>query len=334
MPFSHPCASGLKASLRDIGAARDWMTAIAGPHSLSVSAEHPLAFEHAASRLGPLSTVIGRIHYGTEVVIGVEAREGFASYSISLPLDGEQEIRQGRQVHGSDTQTGIIVCPREQQRLTIAADCRKLQVVIPCQSMQQVLEHLLQQPVEAPVHFDARVDAEQGATAGWWRMVRYLADELEQASPITSQLLLARDLESSLIKGLLLSQPNNYSAALAQVGEPRCPAYVGRAREFIERNAQNELTLMEIQAVAGVSPQRLHEGFKRRFGVSPLGYLKRLRLNGVRRDLLEERGVYTVAATATRWGFTHLGRFASDYQQAFGEQPSQSLARGKASFTS
>ena len=36
----------------------------------------------------------------------------------------------------------------------------------------------------------------------------------------------------------------------------------------------------------------------------------------------------TVKEVATRWGFSHLGRFSRDYQRRFGEAPSETLSRG------
>jgi AraC-like DNA-binding protein len=36
-------------------------------------------------------------------------------------------------------------------------------------------------------------------------------------------------------------------------------------------------------------------------------------------------GEVTVAEVAAKWGFWHLGRFASTYRATFGELPSQSL---------
>ncbi|GAB2858103.1 hypothetical protein GCM10027176_70730 [Actinoallomurus bryophytorum] len=39
----------------------------------------------------------------------------------------------------------------------------------------------------------------------------------------------------------------------------------------------------------------------------------------------DEPLVKTVASTAHRWGFTHLGRFAAEYQTAYDELPSTTL---------
>jgi len=60
-------------------------------------------------------------------------------------------------------------------------------------------------------------------------------------------------------------------------------------------------------------------------GLSPMDYLKRLRLNGVRRDL-EHGGKHTrIIDVATDWGFWHMGHFTTDYRAMFRETPSKTL---------
>jgi AraC-like DNA-binding protein len=50
-------------------------------------------------------------------------------------------------------------------------------------------------------------------------------------------------------------------------------------------------------------------------------------MQAVRKELLEGGDCGDVTHLAARWGFTHLGRFASSYQKIFGEKPSQTLRR-------
>jgi transcriptional regulator GlxA family with amidase domain len=60
-------------------------------------------------------------------------------------------------------------------------------------------------------------------------------------------------------------------------------------------------------------------------------YLRRLRLHHVHAELAAHSpDSVTVTMVAGRWGFVHLGRFASQYRQLFGETPSETLrARGQ-----
>jgi AraC family transcriptional regulator, ethanolamine operon transcriptional activator len=52
-------------------------------------------------------------------------------------------------------------------------------------------------------------------------------------------------------------------------------------------------------------------------------------MQAIRRELLDGAEDDDVTRVAARWGFTHLGRFASSYQKIFGEKPSHTLRRRK-----
>jgi AraC family ethanolamine operon transcriptional activator len=62
--------------------------------------------------------------------------------------------------------------------------------------------------------------------------------------------------------------------------------------------------------------------------MSPVTYLRALRLNGVRREL-KRGGDEAVADRAARWGFWHQSRFAADYKHLFGELPSETLRQAR-----
>jgi len=87
-------------------------------------------------------------------------------------------------------------------------------------------------------------------------------------------------------------------------------------------------TIPELCRVAGVSQRTLEYGFRDLLGVTPVRYLKLLRLNRVRRSLVRRRSEdETVTSVAVRSGFSDLGRFAGEYRQLFGERPSDTLRR-------
>jgi AraC-like DNA-binding protein len=83
----------------------------------------------------------------------------------------------------------------------------------------------------------------------------------------------------------------------------------------------------ELCQVLGVSPATLGDAFHRTVGMSPHRYLKLRRLNMVRASLLQhERAPPLVKSVALAHGFWHLGEFAREYREHFGEAPSETLA--------
>ena len=113
----------------------------------------------------------------------------------------------------------------------------------------------------------------------------------------------------------------------AVLGLPR-NARLRAAVEHIHAHAAEDVTVGELSAVAGLSVRSVQESFRRVFDVSPLTYLRQVRLDRVRADLLStDPQAGAVGDVARRWGFTHLGRFSAAYHQRFGEYPKQTLRR-------
>jgi transcriptional regulator GlxA family with amidase domain len=71
----------------------------------------------------------------------------------------------------------------------------------------------------------------------------------------------------------------------------------------------------------------VQEAFRRHLDTTPIGYLRRVRLERAHNDLAaaDPGAGSTVAEIAARWGFAHHGRFAALYQDSYGRSPSQTL---------
>jgi transcriptional regulator GlxA family with amidase domain len=101
---------------------------------------------------------------------------------------------------------------------------------------------------------------------------------------------------------------------------------VRRAARLIEDHCAEPLGTPDIAESVGVSTRALQAGFRARLGTTPMAYLRRARLARVH-DMLMDGSAHSVAEAAHRWGVTHLGRLSGDYRAAFGESPSETLAR-------
>jgi AraC family ethanolamine operon transcriptional activator len=105
---------------------------------------------------------------------------------------------------------------------------------------------------------------------------------------------------------------------------------VKQANDYMQTHIDQPLTLTHLCEALGTSSRALCYGFQEMFGMSPMSYLKILRLQSVHRALKLAGPEYeTVTEIASQFGFYHLGYFAHDYKQMFGELPSATWRRGK-----
>ncbi len=108
------------------------------------------------------------------------------------------------------------------------------------------------------------------------------------------------------------------------------PRIAQRARDVMLERMDRHLSIEELCAAIGCSRRALQYAFSSVYGVNPLAYLRTLRLNAARRDLLHPKPATRVHDVAARLGFWHFPRFAQEYSKMFGELPSHTLAHGRA----
>lgn len=103
-------------------------------------------------------------------------------------------------------------------------------------------------------------------------------------------------------------------------------AGVKKVIEYLHAYAEQVPTIPELCTIANLSERNLQYGFKEYLGITPIRYLRLVRLNGVKRDLLiAHPKKQKVVDVALNWGFIELGRFAQEYYNLFQELPSVTL---------
>jgi AraC-like DNA-binding protein len=89
-----------------------------------------------------------------------------------------------------------------------------------------------------------------------------------------------------------------------------------------------EINLERVLEFYGRPMRTFYYNFKKYTGCTPHQYIKNLRLTAVHKMLKKaDPGHVGVREVAYQFGFRHLGQFAKDYQQLFGEMPSDRLRR-------
>jgi AraC-like DNA-binding protein len=139
--------------------------------------------------------------------------------------------------------------------------------------------------------------------------------------------LLVEELTRTAALTALHTFPNTALSVSYQPGPSWvAPAAVRRAAAFIQANADRPITPGQIAEAAGVGGRVLRDAFRRHFGTTAVGYLRRIRLERAHEELraADPTGV-TVARIAQRWGWTSPGKFAAAYRRRFGTLPGATL---------
>ncbi len=135
------------------------------------------------------------------------------------------------------------------------------------------------------------------------------------------QICLEEEILSVLISALFSRQSSDDEYTLLQKD-----IIWEKLESYIEANKTRPIKISELSKSVVLNERTLYRIFHKRFGITPKTYLNRLRLNGVRADL---KGSSTrkvkITDIANRWGYWHMGQFASDFKQLFGELPSETL---------
>jgi AraC-like DNA-binding protein/tetratricopeptide (TPR) repeat protein len=107
------------------------------------------------------------------------------------------------------------------------------------------------------------------------------------------------------------------------------PQHVKRALAHMRSNMGDRITLKGLASACAVSERTLLRQFHQFVGLAPLAYLRRLRLNAAKSELACPQNNNAIADIAVRCGFSHLGRFATEYRRLFGEMPSATRQRSR-----
>ncbi|MCU0923088.1 MAG: AraC family transcriptional regulator [Burkholderiaceae bacterium] len=100
---------------------------------------------------------------------------------------------------------------------------------------------------------------------------------------------------------------------------------------WIDANLHEPLTVGRLCLEAGVGARSLQLAFQARRGMSPMRFVLERRLSAAHRLLRNGRLNDDVTGIAGAAGFSHLGRFAALYRQAFGERPSDTYRQARRS---
>lgn len=137
-------------------------------------------------------------------------------------------------------------------------------------------------------------------------------------------------LGESILRLVFLNFPHGVSSRLRRHQMDATSGQIMSAVDFMRANMHEPLTLSEVAEATGTSVRSLQYGFRRFRNITPLGYLREIRLEAAQAELSSPLNMLSVKDVALKWGFSHMGHFAARYRAAYGETPSETARLGRA----
>lgn len=153
-------------------------------------------------------------------------------------------------------------------------------------------------------------------------LCRKLANVLSDAYGNTADSTTVADLQERIFEALagILTCRKSLPAA-AKRTRLQYQNLVHKVRQRVLADPEAPPSIADLCTELHVSRRALQNGIEGIIGLSPLTYIRSLRLNEVRRALRAD-GSRSISSIAFDWGFSHLSQFAQDYRRLFGELPS------------
>ena len=283
-------------------------------------------------------TSVNRLEYGAEVEIDPDRLDDF--FLVQIPVAGHAAIACGNRRFDSTPQAASLVSPTLPLHMRWHAGNAQVCVRFERRMVEEHCAAHLGHALEAPLEFEPELRLDTPAGRYFLRLVQLFAEELTAARSLgggwpapgdanhpLANARVAEHFSAALLNALIYGQASNISAALNRAETAPAPHFVRRVEDYIRHHFAETLTVETLARVAGVSTRTLFSGFRDFRHVTPMAYVKTIRLEKAHAalrggDVGSAAGVTKVALDT---GFSHLGRFAQAYRARFGELPSATV---------
>lgn len=236
--------------------------------------------------------------------------------NIAVAVSGRKTVRIGDHLCVNDPRHYLVMQGSKhyvaQVEASLANPYIALKLQLPPDIVGRALLDLLDLdalPASSPAPPPAFVGPlEEGLAEPLYRLLSCLDDPLERHVLVP---LCLREITFRLLR--------SDAASLLRASVTREHARVLKAIRFIEENAQATISVQAMAQSVAMSPSHFAHRFREVVGVSPLHYLKMLRLEKARLALLA--GSATVGAVAETTGYASTSHFSRDFRRQFGLSP-------------
>jgi AraC-like DNA-binding protein len=294
------------------------------PHLNLLTDPESFSTTQRGGRMGPVTLQDVVLDADTSIDCG----DVCSTYRVFLVRSGRAAGKHKGLPAGGGAGTAAVYAPEGLSALQWDASTEILLFKMARHAVEDALGDALDRQLTSQPDFAPLMPANTAATRNWINMLVLFAEQFFHPDGLLNQPLVGMPFIDTLVRGFLLAAEHSHRDALMGRERSLTPRAVRAAIDVIEAEAHLPLTLSSIAARSQVSVRSLQQGFKRHLGMSPMSYLREVRLRRAHRTLIDsDPSVVTVASVAYDWGFTNLGRFAAAHAARYREPPAQTLRR-------
>jgi AraC-like DNA-binding protein len=262
-----------------------------------------------------------------------KARGGFKAfveptrncYTLEFSLTGLAGVEhQKRQFSVSPGRHGVISSPSEATSWTdFGQKYRAISVAIDKRALDSKFLALTGHDNPSDIVFDPLIDMSLPHGQSIYRLIDALYHAIDANPALMYHAPISAAAEDLIVTALLTGFPHSHTGFLdgaVAIGNSRT---LRAAMEYFEANSGEALTVDQVAYALGTSVRSLQRTFRELKGLSPMQYLREVRLEKARCRLVDPNSDASVTEIAYGCGFTHLGAFSAVYKSRYGESPSE-----------
>jgi AraC-like DNA-binding protein len=273
--------------------------------------------------------------YGTSFTV---RSQPLGCYLVNFTINGLSRARHGRASVVAGSGQATVFSPSAETELTWMPETDVLSLMVPKPALEEHFRRL-SGIGSGELAFELRI------ADGTAHLLRSLIGAALRASGGGLSGIpeaISWQMRDAILTAMLLELRHDHCEMLTSPPESGIKRLCDAATTLMRRRLASPVPVPRIAAELGVSERFLQVAFRQELHTTPSARFKQLRLEAVHDALLRlgPRDSTITQVAADVGGFFHLGRFASEYLEMFGELPSSTLAnkgsaaRGTTSVTS
>ena len=304
----------------DLGETIDAISCIYCPHEVEVRGSNRGVAAVLEVIHGGIQPIVG-LRYSTPVRI--DAGDFRQLMLMMTCVDGSATAVQQRSSATWHRGQTLPQSPGLSTQLDFDGRFAQTSVRLDIERLEMLCSRWLNFPLDRPLRFELRPFSAELETA--WAQAVALIQTYERMTIVLPQAA-AASLDEFMLSLVLAQHPHTYSDDLRRLSRAALPRIVREAEHWM-RIGGPETSVSAVAARVGVSLRSLEAGFRESRQTTPTQYLRKVRLDAARAELLAPSESTTVTSVALANGFFHLPRFSAYYRTAFDEPPGLTLRR-------